>query len=101
MEIEPTLEFARRLAAKKRKVWIRFVLVPGLTDDPEDIRQIARFTAGLGNVERVEVLPFHQLGGFKWKELGIEYKLQNTEPPSDEVVERTLAIYRAEGLKAH
>ena len=101
MDNAPTLEFARRLAALKRPVWLRHVLVADLTDEPEDVKKIAAFAAGLGNVARVDVLPFHQLGKYKWKELGIEYKLQNTEPPSDEVVERTLAIYRAEGLKAH
>src|SRR5947207_10646363 len=62
MDVGPTLEFARRLAARGRPVWIRFVLVPGLTDDPEDIAKIAAFSAGLGNVERVDVLPFHQMG---------------------------------------
>jgi pyruvate formate lyase activating enzyme len=61
MEVGPVLEFARRLAARKRAVWVRFVLVPGLTDDFEDIARIAAFAAGLGNVERVDVLPFHQL----------------------------------------
>jgi pyruvate-formate lyase-activating enzyme len=48
-------------------MWVRFVLVPGLTDDPDDIREIARFAAGLGNVERVDVLPFHQMGRYKWE----------------------------------
>ena len=100
MEIEPTLEFARRLAAKKRKVWIRFVLVPGLTDDSRDIGQIARFTAGLGNVERVEVLPFHQLGRFKWARLGLPYALETLEPPSHEAAEQACALFRAEGLTA-
>ena len=100
MEIEPTLEFARRLAANKRRVWIRFVLVPGLTDDAGDIGQIARFTAGLGNVERVEVLPFHQLGRFKWARLGLPYALDAVQPPSHEAAERACAIFRAEGLTA-
>ena len=62
MEIGPTLEFARRLATRRKPIWVRFVLVPGLTDDAKDIAQIATFAASLGNVERVEVLPFHQMG---------------------------------------
>src|SRR5262245_53490379 len=66
VEIEPTIAFARRLALLGRPIWVRFVLVPGLTDDPGDIAKIAAFAAGLGNVERVEVLPFHQMGRFKW-----------------------------------
>jgi len=100
MEIEPTLEFARRLAAMKRRVWIRFVLVPGLTDDSGDIGQIARFTASLGNIERVEVLPFHQLGRFKWAQLGLPYALDTVKPPSHEAAEQACAIFRAEGLTA-
>jgi len=101
MDNAPTLDFAKRLAARKRPMWLRYVLVPDLTDDPEDIKKIAAFVAGLGNVPRVDVLPFHQMGRYKWKQLGIEYKLEIVEPPSDDVVERTLKIFRAEGLTAH
>lgn len=101
MEIGPTLEFARRLAALRRRVWIRHVVVPGWTDDTETPRQIARFTAGLGNVERVDVLPFHQMGRYKWKELGMTYDLENAEPVSDAIVARSVAIFRAEGLQAY
>ena len=71
-EIGPTLAFARRLAARRLPVWIRFVLVPGLTDDAEDMAKSAAFAASLGNVERVEVLPFHQMGRYKWERLGLE-----------------------------
>ena len=101
MDIGATLEFARRLAARGRPVWIRFVLVPGLTDDPEDIARIAGFAAGLGNVERVDVLPFHQMGRYKWKDLGKEYELQEFEPPSPEAVERACAQFRQSGLKVY
>jgi pyruvate formate lyase activating enzyme len=97
----PTLELARRLAARKLPVWVRFVLVPGLTDDPDDIAQIAAFTAELGNVERVEVLPFHQMGRFKWQSLGIRYALEHTEPPTKEALEEACGIFRARGLSAH
>src|SRR6185436_10634815 len=101
MDIGATLEFARRLAARKHKVWIRFVLVPGLTDDSGDIGQIARFAAGLGNVQRVDVLPFHQMGRFKWKNLGIDYKLHDVEPPSPEAVERACSQFRQVGLNVY
>ena len=101
MDMEPTLAFARRLAAGRRKMWIRFVLVPGLTDDADDIANIAQFAAELGNVERVEVLPFHQLGKFKWEQLGLQYKLENTQPPTAEQAEQACAIFRANGLKAY
>jgi len=97
----PTLALARRLAERKQPMWVRFVLVPGLTDDPEEIQGIADFAAGLGNVARVEVLPFHQMGRFKWKTLGIRYKLENAEPPTDEAVGKALEIFRARGLSAH
>ncbi len=99
MEVEPVLDFARRLASRKRAVWLRYVLVPGWTDDLEDIARLAGFTAGLGNVERVDVLPFHQMGAFKWKQLSIEYRLQDVEPPSKESIERACTQFRAAGLK--
>jgi len=101
MEPGPVLDFARRLATLKRPVWVRFVLVPGWTDDVECVGQIARFAASLGNVERVDVLPFHQMGRFKWKELRLDYKLIDVEPPSSEAVEQACAQFRAEGLKAY
>jgi pyruvate formate lyase activating enzyme len=98
---QPTLELARRLAARKLPVWVRFVLVPALTDDPADIAQIAEFASQLGNVERVEVLPFHQMGRFKWHTLGIRYALEHTEEPTREELDRACAIFRARGLMAH
>jgi pyruvate formate lyase activating enzyme len=100
MDVEPTLTFARRLAARRRPVWLRFVLVPGLTDRFDDIAQIANFASTLGNVERVDVLPFHQLGRFKWHQLGISYQLEQTEPPDQELVNRVCEVFRAAGLKA-
>ena len=98
---EPTLAFGRRLAALKKPMWIRFVLVPGLTDDPEVQRGIAKYAAGLGTVERVEVLPFHQMGQYKWERLNMTYALATTEPPSADMIERALGIFRAEGLEAY
>jgi len=99
MDIDPVLAFARRLAARSKPIWLRFVLVPGLTNDPDEVAQIARFAAGLGVVERVDVLPFHQMGRYKWKELGAAYGLENVEPPSRETVERACALFREAGLK--
>jgi pyruvate formate lyase activating enzyme len=100
-EIGPTLDFARRLAQRRRSVWLRFVLVPGLTGDENDVKQIAAFAVGLGNVERVDVLPFHQMGRFKWKKLSINYTLDEVQPPDRELVERTCQQFRAVGLKAY
>jgi pyruvate formate lyase activating enzyme len=101
MDNAPTLAFAGRLAERGTPVWVRFVLVPGVTDDPEDVAGIARFAAGLGNVARVDVLPFHQMGRFKWSALGLEYALGDVQPPSAEAVERACAVFRAQGLKAY
>jgi pyruvate formate lyase activating enzyme len=101
MEIGPTLEFARRLAARRRPVWLRFVLVPGWSDDPVEIEGIAGFAASLGNVERVDVLPFHQLGLHKWRRLRLDYALEQVAPPTAEVVQRARARFRAAGLEAH
>jgi pyruvate formate lyase activating enzyme len=100
-EIGPTLELARRLAALKRKVWVRFVLVPGLTDATEIQEGIAEFAAGLGNVERVEVLPFHQMGRYKWQQLRIKYHLERTEPPTTEAVENAIGVFKRAGLQAY
>ena len=100
-DVGPTLAFARRLAARRRPIWIRFVLVPGLTDDMDDLAKTAEFAAGLGNVERVEVLPFHQLGRFKWERLGLDYKLRDVAPPTPELTERACEVLRKAGLKAY
>jgi pyruvate formate lyase activating enzyme len=101
MDVGPTLEFARRLASLRKPVWVRFVLIPGLTDDPTEIAGIAEFAARLGNVERVDVLPFHQMGRFKWKALGLEYALGDVAPPDAAAVERACAVFRDAGLSAY
>ena len=98
---EPTLAFARRLASRGKPIWVRYVLVPGWTDDPEDIARVAAFAGRLGCVQRVDVLPFHQMGQFKWAQLGLTYELSGVESPSRDLVERTCAAFRAEGLKAY
>jgi pyruvate formate lyase activating enzyme len=100
-DVDLTLDFARRLAARKKPLWLRFVLVPGLTDNDRDISEIAKFAAELGNVEQVQVLPFHQLGRFKWKALGLDYKLETTRPPTLEQVMHTCELFRSVGLTAH
>jgi pyruvate formate lyase activating enzyme len=93
-------QFARRLAAAKRPIWVRFVLVPGWTDDMAEVERIAAFAAELGIVERVDVLPFHQMGRFKWEKLKMEYALKDTRPPSPETTNEAIAKFRAAGLKA-
>lgn len=100
MDNVPTLEFARRLAARRLPIWVRFVLVPGLTDDADEVAHIAAFAAGLGNVQRVDVLPFHQMGRHKWERLGIDYALNDVKGPSTDTVDRVLTTFREAGLNA-
>jgi len=101
MDLAPTLAFARRLASRKMPVWLRFVLVPGLTDSPANVAGIAHFAGGLGNIERVDVLPFHQMGRFKWQALGLDYTLGDVSPPTNEAVEQACEQFRSVGLKAY
>jgi len=82
VEVAPTLAFARRLAERKRPLWIRFVLVPGLTDEAANIDGVAGFVASLGSaVEHVEVLPFHKMGEAKWAACGVTYMLGTPRRP--------------------
>jgi len=97
-DLEPTLRFARRLSERGNRMWLRFVLVPGLTDDVENVAAVAAFASTLSGVERVEVLPFHQLGAGKWAELGLAYQLADVAPPTPELVARVEAQFRAHGL---
>jgi len=101
MDNEPTLAFARRLAERRTPVWVRYVLVPGYSDDPTEVEGVAGFSAALGNVERVDVLPFHQMGRFKWRALGLDYRLEHVQPPSRESVEQVCGAFRARGLTAY
>jgi len=93
------LEFCDRLASLRRPMWLRYVLAPGLTDLPEEMAAVAKYGASLGVVERAEILPFHQLGKYKWERLGLEYNLASTEPPTNEGVATAIAIFREAGLK--
>lgn len=99
--IEPTLKFAKRLEEKKIRTWVRFVLVPGLTDHEENIDGVAQFAASLSNVERVDILPFHKMGEHKYKSLGIPYRLEDTPSPTPAEVERAVAIMRKHGLEVN
>lgn len=98
VSLQPTLEFAQYLADIGKPTWIRFVLVPELTDAPHNVEGLAGFVAQLPNVEKVEVLPFHQMGAYKWEQLGYQYALEDTAPPSAELVEATVERFRQRGL---
>jgi pyruvate formate lyase activating enzyme len=98
-ELAPTLEFGRRLAARRDRMWIRYVLVPGYTDGADNLEAVASYAASLGApVERVEVLPYHDLGAHKYAELGLTYPLPGVPGPSAEQVETARAVFRAHGL---
>ena len=100
MHNEAVLEFANRLAALRRPMWLRYVLVPGLTDIPEEMEALANFGASLGVIERVEILPFHQLGRYKWERLGLNYQLAETQSPTREAVAKAISIFSEAGLDA-
>ncbi len=98
VSIEPTLAFARRLDYDGTPVWIRYVVVPGLTDGVGNVDGVAVFLAGLNNVERAEVLPFHKMGEHKWEVMNLEYKLKHTGPPSPELMQRVLDQFHRKDL---
>jgi len=100
VSIEPTLAMARYLSNIDKPTWIRFVLVPDLTDSNDNIKQLADFIATLTNVERLEVLPFHKMGEYKWEQLGLPYTLQHTPPASSEQVQQAVNIFRDRGIDA-
>lgn len=81
------LDMAQYLSKNGKKMWIRQVLVPGITTDERYLKQLREFIDTLKTVDRVEVLPYHTLGVFKWKELGIPYQLEGVEPPTKEQIE--------------
>nr|WP_297423052.1 pyruvate formate-lyase-activating protein [uncultured Actinotalea sp.] len=100
-DLQPTLDFGRRVAASGTEIWVRFVLVPGLTDDEENVEAVARYVATLPTVTRVEVLPFHQMGKDKWEQLGMRYELEDTRAPEPELVDRVRDQFRSHGLTVH
>jgi pyruvate formate lyase activating enzyme len=96
--LQPTIDYARRLSALGRPMWVRYVLVPGLTDDFDNVEKVADICAELQSLERVEILRFHQMGSDKWEKLGLEYTLGNVEPPTAELTERVRGQVRSRGL---
>ena len=97
--VDQTLKFAKRLDARGNKVWIRFVLVPGLTDNENNIEGLAQFVSTLGNVDRVEILPFHKMGEDKYARSGLPYKLGNTPTPTTAEVQRARSIFAKHGVE--
>lgn len=92
---DSVLACARYLSSIGKPVWIRHVLVPGITDDPAAAKRLREFLDTLTNVQRVDVLPYHVLGLHKWRELGIPYSLEGVEPPTDESIRQIREILGA------
>ena len=93
------LDMARYLSDIEKPVWIRHVLVPGITDKDEYLMELDKFISSLKNVKKVEVLPYHTLGTFKWEELNIPYQLEGVNPPSSERVENANKILHTDKYK--
>lgn len=94
------LEMARCLSDIGKPVWIRHVLVPGISDNDGDLKRLSEFIQTLSNVRRVEVLPYHAMGAFKWKEMNLNYPLEGLSPPPEERIknaERILGVERYSG----
>lgn len=97
VDLDPTLRFLDYLKEKNINAWIRYVLVPGLSDNLESIRQLALHLSGCPNISKIELLAFHKMGEFKWKELGLEYKLSDTKEPDKELMQEVKAIFETSG----
>ncbi|EPL6456441.1 MULTISPECIES: pyruvate formate lyase 1-activating protein [Providencia] len=94
-----TLEFAQYLAKRNQKTWVRYVVVPGWSDDDHSVHLLGEFTKDMSNIEKIELLPYHELGKHKWETMGEEYKLDGVKPPSKEVMERVKNILESYGHK--
>lgn len=98
VSLNPTLKFAEYLKEKNIKTWLRYVLIPGITDDETDLRNWAKYCKNLTNVERVDILPFHQLAIHKWEQVGIIYPLKDTRVPTTEEIIKAEDIFEEYGL---
>lgn len=94
-----TLEFAKYLSDEGKKMWIRHVIVPGITDDMGEIKKLADFVSSLKNVDRVEILPYHKMGVYKYEALGIPYSLKGINPPDTSKIEEIKEEFRKRDIK--
>lgn len=101
VSIDKTLEFAKHLSDRNIPVWIRHVLVPGITDDRENIELMGKFISTLKNVDRVELLPYHTLGVHKWENMGFEYELKDVPDATTEDIEKASKILAEFGVITH
>ena len=89
---EKELTFAKYLSEIKKPIWIRQVLVPGYTDNEQDLLKLKEFINSLTSVEKIEILPYHTMGKYKWDDLGFKYELESVPSATDEDVKRAKKI---------
>ncbi|QDZ90571.1 pyruvate formate lyase 1-activating protein [Shewanella decolorationis] len=95
-----TLQFAEYLAKRNQPTWIRYVVVGGFTDDEASALQLAEFIKPMKNIEKVELLPYHELGKHKWEAMGESYQLDGVTPPSRDTMEKIKAVFSSQGINA-
>lgn len=95
---DKTLNLAKHLDKRNIPTWIRYVLVPGITDNEKDIENLAKFISTLNNVENIEILPYHTMGEFKWQQMGYDYPLQGIPGAAKEDIEKATNIFNKYGL---
>lgn len=98
---EKAIKLARHLDERSIPVWIRQVLIPGITDDYEDLKSLGQFISSLNNVDRIEFLPYHGMGIHKWESLGFEYELKDVKEPTPEEIKRASDIVESYGVAVH
>lgn len=98
VELKPTLDFLEYLAEINKPVWLRYVLVPGYTDNEQDLKNWAGYVSKFKNVERIDILPFHQMGAHKWAEIGREYPLKDAPAATVDDIKRAEKIFESNGL---
>lgn len=97
VNLAPTLKFLDYLREINRNTWIRYVLVPGLTDNLDAIKELSDHLDQFPNVSKIELLAFHKMGEYKWKELGLDYKLADTKEPDQELMKKVEKIFSSNG----
>ncbi len=89
---ENILQMAEYLSKINKPIWLRYVLVPGYTDFEDDLSKLGEYAQNLGNVQKIQVLPYHTLGKFKWDNLKIPYTLEGVMPPTEEQIKKAKAL---------
>lgn len=97
-KLQPTLDFLKYLGDVSKPVWVRYVLVPGLSDQPEAIEHLAELLSMYDNIDKIELLPFHKMGEYKWESLGFDYQLKDVDEPDTQAVIDAMAIFKKHNL---